>query len=333
MNRVHPFDRLRTPHLAARLLLAIVFLVTLSAAATPTAPASTLSPLPASARVTPAEFRAEAGAISGGPSLAADLDKLSLPERSGVRALPAQVTDLPGRVDWRTANSATFKVGEGRYATVIGAEPLHYQDASGAWQAINPAFQTGWESFYVQRNSTRSRAGLHSDWLSAGDTACPLLNKPELTSLRSAYARHYDLGNGKRVAVVGAAALNYQDAKGDWQPIQPVFTRAENGWRVPHNTLRSRFAGDSTAVQLESNGEIIGWQPVALEINDDAGNVQQLAVPVPGEAVQAEAVGRQLRYASAWSDATLIKQFHSSAGTLEQELILAQAPVVAAEGE
>lgn len=175
--------------------------------------------------------------------------------------------------------------------------------------------------------------GVRTSAISAVSTARPLLDKPELTSLRSAYARHYDLGNGKRVAVVGAAALNYQDAKGDWQPIQPVFTRAENGWRVPHNTLRSRFAGDSTAVQLESNGEIIGWQPVALEINDDAGNVQQLAVPVPGEAVQAEAVGRQLRYASAWSDATLIKQFHSSAGTLEQELILAQAPVVAAEGE
>ena len=112
--------------------------------------------------------------------------------------------------------------------------------------------------------------GVESSTISAGDTARPLLDKPELTSLRSAYARHYDLGNGKRVAVVGAAPLNYQDAEGNWQPIQPDFARAGNGWRVRDNTLRSRFASDSTAVQLESNSEIIGWLPLALEINDEA---------------------------------------------------------------
>ena len=175
--------------------------------------------------------------------------------------------------------------------------------------------------------------GVRTSAISAVSTARPLLDKPELTSLRSAYARHYDLGNGKRVAVVGAAPLNYQDAEGNWQPIQPDFERSGEGWRVEQNTLRSAFAGDSTTVQLRSNGEIIGWQPLALEINDDAGEAQQLAVPAPGAGVQAEAAGRVLRYEGAWTDSTLIEQFHSSAGTLEQELILAQAPVVAAEGE
>ena len=144
--------------LAASVLLTIVLLVTLPAAATPTAPSSTLSPLPASDLVTSAEFRDEAGEATDERPLTAGVD---------VRSLPAEVTDLPERVDWRTPNSATFKVGEGRYATVIGAEPLHYQDASGVWQVINPAFQTGRESFYVQRNSIRSRAGLRSAWLSA----------------------------------------------------------------------------------------------------------------------------------------------------------------------
>jgi len=111
---------------------------------------------------------------------------------------------------------------------------------------------------------------VQSSTISAGDTARPLLDKPELLSLRSAYARHYDLGNGKRVAVVGAAPLNHQDAEGNWQPIQPDFARAGNGWRVRENTLRSRFVDDSTTIQLESNGEIIGWQPQALEISDEA---------------------------------------------------------------
>lgn len=36
-----------------------------------------------------------------------------------------------------------------------------------------------------------------------------LLSKPELVHLRSSYASHFDLGNGRRLAVVGAAPLNY----------------------------------------------------------------------------------------------------------------------------
>ncbi|MFQ5857676.1 MAG: hypothetical protein ACE5LU_18885, partial [Anaerolineae bacterium] len=159
MNRVHL--------LAASVLIAIALLVTLPATATLTTPAGTSSPLSASAPVSPAEFNTEADAISRGPSLAADSDSLSPPEHSGVRSLPAAVTDLPELAELRTANSATFKAGEDRYTAVIAAQPLHYQDARGAWQVINPAFQTGRESFYVQRNSIRSRAGLRSAWLSA----------------------------------------------------------------------------------------------------------------------------------------------------------------------
>ena len=167
--------------------------------------------------------------------------------------------------------------------------------------------------------------------LAASHTPRPLLSKPELVHLRSSYASHYDLGNGRRLAVVGAAPLNYQDAEGTWQPIQPGFAPVEGGWRVAQNTLRSTFANDSTAVQLESEGQVFGWQPVALEIDDGAGRARQLAVPQAGEAVQAEGLGSLLRYTTAWSDPTLVEQFQSSAGRLEQELILAQAPAPAGE--
>ncbi|MFC2046230.1 hypothetical protein ACFLTC_01755, partial [Chloroflexota bacterium] len=164
--------------------------------------------------------------------------------------------------------------------------------------------------------------------LPASYTPSPLLSKPELVDLRSANASHFDLGDGRRLAVVGAAPLNYQDAAGNWQPIEPGFAQVEGGWRVDHNTLRSTFTGDSTAVRLESEGQVFGWQPVALEIDDGDGGARQLAVPQPGDAVQAEGLGPLLRYANAWSDATLVEQFQSSAGRLEQELILAQAPAL-----
>jgi hypothetical protein len=160
-----------------------------------------------------------------------------------------------------------------------------------------------------------------------------ILSRPELVELRSAYASHFDLGDGRRLAVVGATPLNYQDLQGNWQPIQPGFTVAEDGWRVVHNTLRSTFASDSTAFHVESGGQVFGWQPLALEINDDANHAWELAVPQPGSAVQSEGQGTLLRYANAWSDDTLVEQFESGADILEQELILATAPDAAIEGE
>jgi hypothetical protein len=107
----------------------------------------------------------------------------------------------------------------------------------------------------TDRVSPTVTTGVQTNSASGGIIAArPLLDKPELLSLRSAYARHYDLGNGKRVAVVGAAPLNYQDAEGNWQPIKPEFQPKSVGWGIEQNTLRSAFADDSTAVELKSNG-------------------------------------------------------------------------------
>jgi hypothetical protein len=168
--------------------------------------------------------------------------------------------------------------------------------------------------------------------LPTSHTPYPFLSRPELVHLRSTYASHFDLGNGRRLAVVGATPLNYQDAEGNWQPIQPNFTALEDGWRVVHNSLRSTFAGDSTAFHVESGGQVFGWQPLSLEINDSTGGAWRLAVPQPGSTVQAEGLGSLLRYAHAWSDDTLVEQFESGADKLEQELILATAPEAAGEG-
>jgi hypothetical protein len=46
-------------------------------------------------------------------------------------------TELVGQ---RTANSATFDLGNGDYMLVQDTQPMHYQDTAGAWQRIDPAF-------------------------------------------------------------------------------------------------------------------------------------------------------------------------------------------------
>lgn len=86
-----------------------------------------------------------------------------------VSAAPAEI------VEQRTANSTTVRLGDGRYATTIAAESIHYRDGRGRWQPIDPAFQRRDESFVVEHNSVRSRAGLTRAWLSAAVNETALL--------------------------------------------------------------------------------------------------------------------------------------------------------------
>jgi len=171
--------------------------------------------------------------------------------------------------------------------------------------------------------------GVETNTVSSVAAPSPLLGKPELTSLRSSHARHYDLGNGRRVAVVGMSPLNYRAADGSWQPVQPGFQRTVEGWSVQRNTLRSDFSNGSTTVQLSSNGALLRWQPIALEINAEGSSERRLAVPAPGDAVRAQASELTLQYEGAWTDPTLVERFHSGTGSLKQELLLSAAPAAA----
>ncbi|MCL4860663.1 MAG: fibronectin type III domain-containing protein [Caldilineaceae bacterium] len=56
-------------------------------------------------------------------------------------ALPPELEGTPEVPALRTADTATFDLGDGRYALVQDVAPLHYLDKDGAWQRINPAYQ------------------------------------------------------------------------------------------------------------------------------------------------------------------------------------------------
>lgn len=64
-----------------------------------------------------------------------------------VRKLPAELADKDELTGLRTADSATFDMGDGTYALVQDSQPMHYQDTQGNWQPITPVFtavEDGW---------------------------------------------------------------------------------------------------------------------------------------------------------------------------------------------
>lgn len=55
--------------------------------------------------------------------------------------LPAELQDKPEVTALRSAYTAAYNLGNGEIAQVMSQTPLHYQDADGAWQPINPFFR------------------------------------------------------------------------------------------------------------------------------------------------------------------------------------------------
>lgn len=164
-------------------------------------------------------------------------------------------------------------------------------------------------------------------------TSIKPFDRPELVELRAANARHFDLGDGRFVALVSATPLNYRAADGSWQPIDARFAAFDGGWQVRHNSLRSTLMAHGTAVQLQSNGFFIGWQPQRLLVQQETGQALlaetlPLAEAGPG---RLDEDGQTIRYAAAWSDPGLVETFVSGPGSLKQSLILPSAPALAAD--
>ena len=82
------------------------------------------------------------------------------------RQFAADLAHLPELTAQRTANSATFRVDATHATSILAATPLHYQDASGIWQIIDPAFQARPTSFVIEQDALKSRTGQHRAWLS-----------------------------------------------------------------------------------------------------------------------------------------------------------------------
>ena len=96
----------------------------------------------------------------------------------------------------------------------------------------------------------------------------------EIASLRSANIKQYDLGLGRRQAVLYPEAVHYQEENGEWTEIDntlvmdtDVYGRAVLRAKAsPLKTQLAAYADSGALVRLESKGRVLMWsfeQPAA----------------------------------------------------------------------
>ena len=166
---------------------------------------------------------------------------------------------------------------------------------------------------------------------------------PEIVARRDASSRHYDLGEGRAVAVVSSQSQNYRDEEGQWHPIDARFEPATDGFAIRNNVLYVGMSNSASTALLQRGNTLVGWEPEALLILDSNGaSLESIATPLhtaeDSARNGADAVdvtlssdGHTLTYLRHWSDPTLREQFHSTPGGIEQSLILAAPPSLPVE--
>lgn len=86
--------------------------------------------------------------------------------------LPATLVGKSEIMAMRGAHHATYRVDDNQFATLYDAQPMHYQDANGGWQPIDPTFVAladGWvnntNQLRTQLDNRTSRAVIGTDGL------------------------------------------------------------------------------------------------------------------------------------------------------------------------
>ena len=132
------------------------------------------------------------------------------------------------------------------------------------------------------------------------------------------------------------APLQYQTEDGSWQPIDPRFITAHDGFTNFTNAL-SVSAGERVAtLNLRSGDTLAQWQPLELIVTDAQGGKTTLAraldpaTAAPG--VLAED-GRTVRYTGSWTLAGLTEEVTAAPGAMEEKIIFASLPLLPLSGE
>ncbi len=162
---------------------------------------------------------------------------------------------------------------------------------------------------------------------------------PEIVARRDAYTRHYDLSDGRAVAIVSTQPQNYQDEAGHWLPLDTRFKQVSGGFVVTGNSLHSSLGNTSSVVMLRHDNALVGWEPQQLvplnAAGMPAGSIAQPHATTnrsPGIQPILSPDGRTLTYTRHWSDPTLSERFQSGPGSLEHSLVLAAPPQPAHSG-
>jgi len=205
-----------------------------------------------------------------------------------VKTDPRQLpSDLGNEIQHaRTANSVTFRIPDGSWTSIIDASPLHYQDAQGNWQPIDPAFEASSDGFTVQRNGLRSRAGGQAAWLAVG---------------------------------AGEAALNWQatelglaDADGIFTPFARVAQNATTELRDDNHRLRYTGGWTSAAIAEE-----LASAPNSIEHLTVLSRRPDLSESASPQYLELRATLKLNKGSSLWADSRQQTGAFRTLGTLE----------------
>lgn len=160
-----------------------------------------------------------------------------------------------------------------------------------------------------------------------------LVGKTEITALRTSHTATYDLGNGDLAMVMDTTALHYQDANGNWLPVNPYFRRMGSRWINNTNTVQLDVDERSSHARVVANAASanppsVKWQPLALEFAEANGEVTPFALPKSHNEAQPAmrtADGQTVRFMESWSQG-LQDQWQSAPGRVEYSMRLNQLP-------
>lgn len=156
-----------------------------------------------------------------------------------------------------------------------------------------------------------------------------LQGKPEMVERRTASSATFDLSNGTYALLHDTVPLHYQDAAGQWQPVNPGFAPLAEGWADHTNALQTTLAQRSSSANVGMGAVGVGWQPRSLTLVNATGDTQLLAVPLeeahaaPGTR---SADGATVRYQHSWDRSSVHDQWQVRPGSSEYSLRLAERP-------
>ncbi|MFN8488786.1 MAG: fibronectin type III domain-containing protein [Caldilineaceae bacterium] len=154
-----------------------------------------------------------------------------------------------------------------------------------------------------------------------------LKDKPEVTDARTANSATFDMGDGRYALLQETHPLNYQDAKGNWQRIDPTFQAVEGGWINTANTLKTSVAQTNSTAKISLNEAGVGWEPIALQATTANGQTERLATPLPTAKAVAgvrSVDSTTIRYPKSWDNVNLEDQWQLNYGAAAYALQLKQ---------
>ncbi|MBS1870475.1 MAG: DNRLRE domain-containing protein [Actinobacteria bacterium] len=138
------------------------------------------------------------------------------------------------------------------------------------------------------------------------DVTAPFRGGHEIPSLRTANSRTYVAPNGMHVARVSAGPVNFKDADGNWQPIDPRLEREGSSWVNRANAFQ---------IQIPTS---LGDGPVRV-----ARHGRWIAMRLRGDDVPATVDGSSATFSGVADGVTA--RWTSQAQQLKEDLVLADA--------